>query len=426
MKRPQYASAVIAVMAVAYTVFRLAKGFPRLDGWGVPFQMMAPGDLVLLSWMSWLVTAPFLLVGIWLTARRLRDLGWPISLAILYAVPWFSLPLIVILMLVPARGEEFLDASTTSDMFNSAVMAAVLISIPGAVLCAVAIWLGVQYGWALFVGLPFLLGMASAGIYGHEESRRWSQSIGVACLSLTITGVVLLLAAVEGAICLAMAAPIAYPLAILGGTVGYFVQRGVKTPDPATTLLLFLFIVPMTMGAESAAHLAPPEWIVYSTIEIDAPPEEVWKHVIEFPAAPPPHELAFRAGIAYPIRAALHGSGVGAMRSCDFSTGSFIETIDVWEPGRRMEFSIVAGADPMTEMTPYPAIHPPHLDGYLHPRHAIFELTPLPGGRTRLDGTSYYRDNIWPALYWRFWSDAIIHTIHARVFEHIKRLSEAR
>ena len=112
------------------------------------------------------------------------------------------------------------------------------------------------------------------------------------------------------------------------------------------------------------------------------------------------------------------------MRTCEFSTGSFIETIDAWEPGRRMEFSVVAGADPMTEMTPYPAIHPPHLDGYLHPRHAVFVLVPLPGGRTRLEGTSYYRNEIWPSQYWRLWSDEIIHSVHRRVFEHVKRLAE--
>jgi len=31
---------------------------------------------------------------------------------------------------------------------------------------------------------------------------------------------------------------------------------------------------------------------------------------------------------------------------------------------------------------------------------------------------------MWPGPYWRLWSDMIIHRIHLRVFEHIKRLSE--
>jgi hypothetical protein len=31
---------------------------------------------------------------------------------------------------------------------------------------------------------------------------------------------------------------------------------------------------------------------------------------------------------------------------------------------------------------------------------------------------------MWPAPYWRLWSDAIIHTIHARVLKHVKSLAE--
>jgi hypothetical protein len=29
-----------------------------------------------------------------------------------------------------------------------------------------------------------------------------------------------------------------------------------------------------------------------------------------------------------------------------------------------------------------------------------------------------------PRAYWRLWSDAVVHRVHARVFEQIKRLAE--
>src|SRR5207245_959328 len=38
--------------------------------------------------------------------------------------------------------------------------------------------------------------------------------------------------------------------------------------------------------------------------------------------------------------------------------------------------------------------------------------TPLPGGRTRLQGTTWYRHRMWPAGYWRLWCDAVVHRIH--------------
>jgi hypothetical protein len=32
---------------------------------------------------------------------------------------------------------------------------------------------------------------------------------------------------------------------------------------------------------------------------------------------------------------------------------------------------------------------------------------------------------MWPAGYWRRWSDAVVHRIHLRVLRHIKRLAES-
>ncbi len=34
--------------------------------------------------------------------------------------------------------------------------------------------------------------------------------------------------------------------------------------------------------------------------------------------------------------------------------------------------------------------------------------------------------NLFPQLYWNLWSDALIHRIHRRVLDHVKRRSEGR
>jgi hypothetical protein len=57
-------------------------------------------------------------------------------------------------------------------------------------------------------------------------------------------------------------------------------------------------------------------------------------------------------------------------------------------------------------------------------RRGRFDLEALPGGRTRLTGTTWYQHHLWPASYWRLWSDGVIHRIHYRVLDHIKHLSE--
>ena len=129
--------------------------------------------------------------------------------------------------------------------------------------------------------------------------------------------------------------------------------------------------------------------------------------------------------MAYPIRARIEGTGVGAVRHCEFSTGPFVEPIEVWDEPRLLRFAVTSCPSPMREWNPFFEIHPPHLDGFLVSKRGQFRLIELPGGRTRLEGTTWYRHGLWPASYWRLWSDPILHGIHAKVLDHVKSLAEA-
>jgi len=150
----------------------------------------------------------------------------------------------------------------------------------------------------------------------------------------------------------------------------------------------------------------------------------VWPHVIGFSELPEPSQWFFRLGIAYPQRATIVGSGVGAVRRCEFSTGAFVEPITAWEPGRRLAFDVESQPAPMHELSPYRHVHPPHLDGYLRSKRGEFRLVALPGGRTRLEGSTWYELELYPQDYWTLWSDGCIHLIHRRVLDHVKKLSE--
>jgi hypothetical protein len=141
---------------------------------------------------------------------------------------------------------------------------------------------------------------------------------------------------------------------------------------------------------------------------------------VAFSQIPPPTEWMFRAGIAYPIRAEMIGTGAGAERHCVFSTGAFVEPIQVWDEPRLLKFSVTSNPAPMEEWTPYSHIEPAHLQGFLVSEGGQFLLTPLPNGGTRLEGTTWYHHGLWPSTYWRVWSDAIIHRIHLRVLQHIR------
>ena len=127
---------------------------------------------------------------------------------------------------------------------------------------------------------------------------------------------------------------------------------------------LALIGLPLWMGLEPRIQGEEPLLVVNSSIEINAPPEAVWNRVVSFTEIREQREWIFHAGIAYPVRATLAGSGPGAVRRCEFSTGAFVEPIEVWDEPRLLRFAVTQNPAPMEELTPYRHIEPPHLKGY--------------------------------------------------------------
>jgi len=97
----------------------------------------------------------------------------------------------------------------------------------------------------------------------------------------------------------------------------------------------------------------------------------------------------------------------------------------VWEPGRRLAFDVDSQPPPLQEWSPYADLAPPHLDGYFKARHGEFRLISMPGGRTRLEGSTWYEMRLRPEGYWDVFAAALIHRIHGRVLRHIKTVAEA-
>jgi hypothetical protein len=380
---------------------------------------------------------PFVWIGVMMTLKRLRSAKLPTELVVLFFIPFLNLVFFLLLCLVPEkdlpsdkRETEHPNGSYLARIVPESALGSAAISLLFTVPVGLGmVLLGAQmltnYGWGLFIAVPFTIGFAAALIDGIRQPRSLGSCISVACISITLLGVALLALAIEGMFCLLMAMPIALPLAALGGACGYVVQRRRWFPTDAPAFLAVLLIfVPGVQWIEHVAALPAPIYVVRSAIDIQAPPERVWKQVVAFTQIPPPTEWLFRAGIAYPIRAEIRGIGAGAERHCVFSTGAFVEPIEVWDEPSRLKFSVTSNPAPMEEWTPYSHIEPRHLHGFLVSNGGQFLLMPLPNGGTRLEGTTWYRHSLWPAGYWRLWSDAIIHRIHLRVLKHIRDEAE--
>lgn len=280
-----------------------------------------------------------------------------------------------------------------------------------------------DYAFGLFIWLPLVLGATSTLILNHKNSVSTKELRNNSYWTLLVFCIGLLAFAWEGIICLIMAAPIGFVFTYLGFLIGHsFSKSKIKANSP-TAIILLMLSVPSLMAFEDNIKTTEDLRSVTTTIEINASPEKVWKNVVAFPQLKEPTEFIFKTGIAYPINATISGQGVGAVRHCNFSTGSFVEPITVWDEPKLLKFSVDEQPEPMKEISFYD-IHPNHLHGYWVSKQGQFKLTALPNGHTLLEGTTWYVNKIKPDFYWTIWSDNIVHKIHNRVLEHIKTQAE--
>jgi len=283
-------------------------------------------------------------------------------------------------------------------------------------------WISIEYfgdyGWTVFVTIPFLLGFLPPYIVGQKENLTKKDAYCLSFLTLGISLLGFLIFGIEGLICILMALPICGLLTWLGAFIGFSTISKKWVNQTSATIGLIL----VTLGTMSfdrvnrELNLIP----IQTKIVVDAPIEEVWKNVVTFNKINEPTDWIFKTGIAYPTDATIEGEGVGAIRYCNFSTGSFVEPITVWNEPKLLKFDVKEQPIPMNELNPFWDIHPKHLDGYFKSYQGQFKLNELAEGKTELEGTTWYKVDIKPEFYWKLWSDFIIHRIHKRVLNHIK------
>ncbi|GGB72780.1 SRPBCC family protein [Blastomonas aquatica] len=341
-------------------------------------------------------------------------------LAVGSVVPVLQLGAILLNAVLPARkavDEMQQSRATSAKNVTMGLIAGIALVVLAVLISAVTFG---AYGYGLFVMTPFLVGITCGYLVNEQSDLGASTTMKLVIAAAGLGSLALVVLALEGIVCIILAAPLAIPIVMLGGVIG----RGLAIArHNRRTPLASVAILPMVFMLEAAMPPDAPIVTQYD-IEIAAPAEQVWQALISSEPIAPVPGLPALAGLAYPIKGTLKDEGLGATRMGVFSTGTAIEVVTEWEPNRLLAFRVEDEAPAMEEMSPYRRVHAPHVEGYFTTGETRFVLVPLAGNRTRLKISSEHRLRIDPVPYWEPIARLTIHENVSRVLTDIKAKSE--
>jgi hypothetical protein len=334
-----------------------------------------------------------------LSFRRARHSVLGNTPAVLSVVPVLQVLAILALALAPSRPAvrpKPDDESPTGGEARSVVFGLIAgIAIVVLAVLVSAVTFG-AYGWGLFVMTPLLVGLTTGYLVNQNRDIGAGETMVLVNGAAALGSLALVVLALEGIICILMAAPLAIPVTMVGGAIGRWIavsRLKCRNPLASVAVLPLIFVI---------EAMVPPEATIATAraVEIDAPPGAVWAALTSAEPIAVEPGLTALAGLAYPLAGRLGGEGEGAVRIGTFSTGEAVEEVSEWRPGRALAFRVVSQPPAMEEMSPYRRVHAPHVVGYFETGETRFDLMPLPNGGTRLSIAAEHRLRIDPVPYW--------------------------
>jgi hypothetical protein len=279
---------------------------------------------------------------------------------------------------------------------------------------------------SFLVAMPVALGAITAHFLPIEKfGWRVFGAPGLTVLLFIFTTLVFHL---EGLVCLIIIGPAFFILASVGAWL-YLLITDFLPPRRDKTLVVAAFALLPFLAVAIENHVNTPDNFrrVENSVLIDAPAAVVWQHIIRVApigAADLRPSLIDDIGFPRPIEATLTHEGMGGVRHATFERGvEFIETVDDWQPLRRLSFSIV----PNTATIP-PTTFDEHVivgGRFFDVLRGTYELRPAGPGRTRLVLYSEQRLSTHLNWYAGLWTGYVMSEIQARILLVLKRRCEA-
>ncbi|EMO22254.1 hypothetical protein LEP1GSC168_2663 [Leptospira santarosai str. HAI134] len=278
-----------------------------------------------------------------------------------------------------------------------------------------------SYGVALFIAIPFSIGILAAFARSFYKRATLGEIFTITLLPGGILILGFLLIGKEGFICLLMAIPLAYVPLLIGACIGYNIQNRIWSKYLVVLIVLFFNISAHVFDRIDEGSQTNE---VRTSIVVHSSSQNVWKKIsssFEFGEA---KNFFFRNGVSYPISMKVVHKNGRRLLECEYTNGATSAFIGEFIENSVMNFKFPEPQVTMKETSFYGNVEPKHIRGRIWASFGEFRLIPVGNGEVKIEATTRYSNGLGPKFYWKLWSDYLIDEMHEHVLQRIKLEAE--
>lgn len=195
--------------------------------------------------------------------------------------------------------------------------------------------------------MPFGLGALTVHFANKENQLNGNYAIFMPWVSCGVFVLLLMVLAMEAAICIILTAPVLIVMSSFGGLIMWSIKK--KHKGLQNFALLFILGSPyLATPFEVQLETKTKTTVTHTQIHVKADASAVWEEIKSVPAiSEEEHSWNFfhTVGLPRPVSAELSYEGVGGQRDARFEDGlTFVESIIAWEEDKRISFTIEAAS----------------------------------------------------------------------------------
>ncbi|TGM52892.1 hypothetical protein [Leptospira adleri] len=273
------------------------------------------------------------------------------------------------------------------------------------------------YGVALFIAIPFSIGILIAFARAFHSKATFGDILSIMVFPVVILLLGFLFIGKEGFICILMALPIAIVPLLVGAWIGYKIQNRIWSKYLVVLIVLFCNISAHVFDWSDSS---PRTNEVRTSIVVGSPAQKVWRRITSPFVFGEAENFFFRNGVSYPISMEVVRRDGVLFLNCLYTNGSTSAVLKEFIENKTMKFEFPSPQVTMKETSFYGKVEPKHIRGKIWASFGEFRLVPVSENEVKIVATTRYVNGLGPKFYWKLWSDYLIDEMHEHVLQKIK------